>query len=63
MPNGTPMKAFNEMFGELTQTYGGICSVLDEELKDTDSFGVVELDARETFAKGWYLKDGMSRDV
>lgn len=58
MPNGTPMKPFNEMFGGLNaNAIGGICSVLDEELKaDTDSFGVVKLDARETFAKGLVLK-------
>lgn len=64
MPNKTPMKPFNEMFGgKNTNAIGGICSVLDMELKgNLDSFGVVELDPRETFSKGDILKKWYEQD-
>jgi hypothetical protein len=64
MPNGNPMKPFNEMFGgKNSNAIGGICSVLDMELKnDLDSFGVIELDPRETFSKGDILKKWYEQD-
>ena len=64
MPNGTPMKPFNEMFGgKNSNAIGGICKVLDMELaEDLDSFGVVELDSRETFSKGDILKKWYEQD-
>lgn len=64
MPNGTPMKPFNEMFGgKNSNAIGGICNVLDIELKnDFDSFGVIELDPRETFSKGDILKKWYEQD-
>jgi hypothetical protein len=64
MPNGTPMKPFNEMFGgKNSNAIGGICKVLDMELAaDLDSFGVIELDSRETFSKGDILKKWYEQD-
>jgi hypothetical protein len=64
MPNGTPMKPFNEMFGgKNSNAIGGICKVLDMELaEDLDSFGVIELDSRETFSKGDILKKWYEQD-
>jgi hypothetical protein len=47
------MEPFNKLFGgKNTKAIGTITYVLDKELKaDMDSFGVIELDIRETFSK------------
>lgn len=51
--DGEQMEPFNKLFGgRNVKAIGTITYVLDKELKaDEDSFGVVELDVRETFSK------------
>ena len=66
--NGNQLGQFNTLFGgRNANAIGTICMILDEEVeKDIDSFGIIEIDPRESFTdeeiyKKWKeqgMKDG-----